>query len=332
MTGRHSKAEPATIAALATVLAALALTVEPACARDDAPDAARDGVADGLRPNERETQFLGRDGDAGPLPPMPPAEVLYNLGVARFRAGDLTDAERLFRAAAERGRSEVAARAMFNEGTTAYAEVLRALSPEAPEKAQGGDPEAMTGAAQEDPLAQAIARLESGLRILKDAIRADPANDDARANAEFAQRLLRQLRQQQQNQQQQSQDQQNQDQQNQDQQNQDQQNQDQQNQDQQNQDQQNQDQQNRDQQNQDQQNQDQEGQDQQQQPQPQEGQEKDDSTAESKPRPTQAQERKPMTREEIERLLQRVRAKEAARIEKQMQEERARRKPAPKDW
>ena len=317
MTGRHSKAEPATIAALATVLAALALTVEPACARDDAPDAARYGVADGLRPNERETQFLGRDGDAGPLPPMPPAEVLYNLGVARFRAGDLTDAERLFRAAAERGRSEVAARAMFNEGTTAYAEVLRALSPEAPEKAPGGDPEAMTGAAQEDPLAQAIARLESGLRILKDAIRADPANDDARANAEFAQRLLRQLRQQQQNQQQQSQDQQNQDQQNQDQQNQDQQNQDQQN---------------RDQQNQDQQNQDQEGQDQQQQPQPQEGQEKDDSTAESKPRPTQAQERKPMTREEIERLLQRVRAKEAARIEKQMQEERARRKPAPKDW
>ena len=301
MTGRHSKAEPATIAALATVLAALALAVEPACARDDAPDAARDGVADGLRPNERETQLLGRDGDAGPLPPMPPAEVLYNLGVARFRAGDLTDAERLFRAAAERGRSEVAARAMFNEGTTAYAEVLRALSPEAPEKAQGGDPEAMTGAAQEDPLAQAIARLESGLRILKDAIRADPANDDARANAEFAQRLLRQLRQQQ-NQQQQSQDQQNQDQQNQDQ------------------------------QNQDQQNQDQQNQDQQQQPQPQEGQEKDDSTAESKPRPTQAQERKPMTREEIERLLQRVRAKEAARIEKQMQEERARRKPAPKDW
>ena len=297
MTGRHSKAEPATIAALATVLAALALTVEPACARDDAPDAARDGVADGLRPNERETQLLERDGDAGPLPPMPPAEVLYNLGVARFRAGDLTDAERLFRAAAERGRSEVAARAMFNEGTTAYAEVLRALSPKAPEKALGGDPEAMTGAAQEDPLAQAIARLESGLRILKDAIRADPANDDARANAEFAQRLLRQLRQQQQNQQQQSQDQQNQDQ-----------------------------------QNQDQQNQDQQNQDQQQQPQPQEGQEKDDSTAESKPRPTQAQERKPMTREEIERLLQRVRAKEAARIEKQMQEERARRKPAPKDW
>ncbi|MFM1821932.1 MAG: hypothetical protein RI967_198 [Planctomycetota bacterium] len=359
MMNRRSEADSLSTAALASLLVA----ASPAFAQD-----ATDGTA-GAKPGDvrlieprAQTIEDARD-DAAP-PPEPPAETLYNLGVARYREGDLAGAERLFRAAAERGRSEVAARAMFNEGTTAYAEVLRVLeaaaTPPSPDAAAGGTPageapsEESPEGSQENPLEQAIARLESGLRILKDAIRADPDNEDARVNAELAQRLLRQLRRQQeqqqqeqqqqdqqnqdqqnqdqQNQDQQNQDQQNQDQQDQDQQNQDQQNQDQQNQQQQNQDQQNQQQQNQDQQNQDQQNQDQQNQQQQQQQQSQEGQEKSESPAEPKPCPAEAQERKPLTREEIERLLQRVRLKEAQRLERQAQEERARRKPAPKDW
>jgi chemotaxis protein histidine kinase CheA len=319
MMKRRSEADSLSTAALASLLVA----ASPAFAQD-----ATDGTA-GAKPGdvrliEPRAQTIEDAREDAPPPPEPPAETLYNLGVARYRQGDLAGAERLFRAAAERGRSEVAARAMFNEGTTAYADVLRVLeaaaTPPSPDAAGGGTPagEAPRGESQEDPLEQAITRLESGLRILKDAIRADPDNEDARVNAELAQRLLRQLRRQQQQQQQ--------DQQSQDQQNQDQQNQDQQNQDQQNQDQQNQDQQNQQQQNQQQQNQ------QQQQQQSQEGQEKSESPAEPKPRADEAKERKPLTREEIERLLQRVRLKEAQRLERQAQEERARRKPAPKDW
>jgi hypothetical protein len=302
---------------LALVASLLALSAPAFADADAAPEV--DAKRGGMRLNEPVSSMEGNARNDAPRPPEPPAEVLYNLGVARYREGELADAERLFRAAAERGRSEVAARAMFNEGTTAYAEVLRVLeaqaasaSPDAPAGGTAAD-EAPTEESQEDPLEKAIARLESGLRILKDAIRADPNNDDARANAELAQRLLRQLRQQQ-RQQQQQQDQQNQDQKDQDQQDQDQQNQDQQNQDQQNQDRQN------------------PQQSQEQQSQPQEGQETSESPNEPKPRADEAKERKPLTREEIERLLQRVRAKEAQRLERQALEERARRKPAPKDW
>ena len=145
------------------------------------------------------------------------AETLFNLGVERYRMGDLEAARTLFSAAATRGSASVAARAMYNRGTTRYVESLPAdASPTASRAALGaGTP------------SQSTEVLERALQELKDAIRADPTNRDARANAELAYRRLKELKQEQQ-QDQQQQDQQQQDQQQQDQQQQNQQQQDQQ--------------------------------------------------------------------------------------------------------
>ena len=141
------------------------------------------------------------------------AETLFNLGVERYRMGDLEAARTLFSAAATRGSASVAARAMYNRGTTRYVESLPAdASPTASRAAPGaGTP------------SQSTEVLERALQELKDAIRADPTNRDARANAELAYRRLKELKQEQQQQDQQQQDQQQQGQQQQDQQQQDQQ-------------------------------------------------------------------------------------------------------------
>ena len=162
-------------------------------------------------------------------------EMIYNEGVAQFRAGELERARELFAFAAARGNAATAARSMYNRGTTRYAEAFKTM--------QGGETAPATP--QSDTQQQTMAALEEALRELKDAARADPTNTDARANAELTHRVLKDLKQ--------KQDQQKQDQQKQDQQKQDQQKQDQQKQDQQKQDQQKQDQQKQDQQKQDQQ-------------------------------------------------------------------------------
>jgi hypothetical protein len=238
-------------------------------------------------------------------------EMIYNEGVAQFRAGELERARELFAFAAARGNAATAARSMYNRGTTRYAEAFKTM--------QGGETAPATP--QSDTQQQTMAALEEALRELKDAARADPTNTDARANAELTHRVLKDLKQKQdqQKQDQQKQDQQKQDQQKQDQQKQDQQKQDQQKQDQQKQDQQQQDQQKQDQQQQDQQKQDQQKQDQQKQDQPQQ-----QSQA--------AKEQKPMSKQEVERLLQKIRDRERQRMLEKVARERARTQPAPKDW
>ena len=284
----------------------------------------------------------------------PPAERLYNAGVSMYRASEFALARELFAEAAERAKAGVAARSMYNRGTTSYAEALRAM-----QDAQGASPAGSPGGSgqspQSDIMGATIQSLERSLRELKDAVRADPTDADARANAELAHRVLKELKQQQQQQQQQQSGDQDQEQ----------------------------NQQQDPQQNQDGQQQesgqgeqpnDQE-QNGQQDPQqrPQDGQqsdsdregdrnEKSDRTpeeeSESKSEPKSEPKRepkpasnpdakptdetaqkadgkatpKPMTRQEVERLLQRIRDKERARLLERMERERARTQPAPKDW
>jgi len=216
-------------------------------------------------------------------------ERLYNAGVAMYRAGELGLARDLFEAAAGRGRADLASRSMYNRGTTRYAESLKEMQA-AQQPGQSPSPDAQPDAQQ-----QVMETLERAVRELKDAVRADPTNENARANAELAHRVLKELKQQQEKQQKQQKDDQNKD-------------------DQQKQDPQKQDQQKQDQQKQDQQKQDQQKQDQQQQ------------------QTDGKQERKPMTKQEVERLLQKIRDKEKARMQEQLERQRVRTQPAPKDW
>jgi Ca-activated chloride channel family protein len=225
-----------------------------------------------------------------------------------YRAGEFELARELFAAAASRAKAAVAARSMYNRGTTSYAQALEGMKsagdPASPEAAQSGA----------DAQKAAIEQLERSLRELKDAVRADPKNADARANAELAYRVLKELKKQQEQQKQDQQQQQQQD----DQQKQDQQQQ-----------------QQNDQQKQDQQQQqqsDQQKQDQQQQQQSDQ-QKQDQQQQQNEPKPSEAKEDKqPMTKQEVERLLQRIRDKERARVMEKLVKERARTKPAPKDW
>jgi cobalamin biosynthesis protein CobT len=278
----------------------------------------------------------GSNRDSAPIAD-PPAnatpEAIYNAGVARFRAGDFASAGQLFARAAERANASTAARSIYNRGTSRYAEAIAAMQTGERGVAADAEPDgASTGAPNTE---QVIASLEAALRDLKDAARADPSNVDARANAELAHRVLKQLKQQQQQQQQQNQDQQQQNQDQQQQQNQDQQQQNQDQQQQQNQDQQQQ-QQNQDQQqqqNRDQQQQ-QQNQDQQQQQQNQDQQQQQQSQDQQQQQPQQqsSAERKPMTKQEVERLLQKIRDRERQRVLDRLLRERARTQPAPKDW
>ena len=54
-------------------------------------------------------------------------EAAYNLGVAEYRAGRLDEAAAAFRESAELGDADLAARAMYNEGTARYANALRQI-------------------------------------------------------------------------------------------------------------------------------------------------------------------------------------------------------------
>ena len=112
-------------------------------------------------------------------------EMIYNEGVAQFRAGELERARELFAFAAARGNAATAARSMYNRGTTRYAEAFKTM--------QGGETAPATP--QSDTQQQTMAALEEALRELKDAARADPTNTDARANAELTHRVLKDLKQ-----------------------------------------------------------------------------------------------------------------------------------------
>ena len=62
-----------------------------------------------------------------------PPEAIYNAGVQMFRAGNFEAARNLFSTAASRGKESVAARSMYNLGTSGYADALKLLQP-----AEGG--------------------------------------------------------------------------------------------------------------------------------------------------------------------------------------------------
>ncbi|MFZ9916340.1 MAG: hypothetical protein ACO3IB_13550, partial [Phycisphaerales bacterium] len=101
-------------------------------------------------------------------------EAIYNLGVARYRAAQLEEARALFERAAAQAKASVAARSMYNRGTTRFAEAVRAMEAAGDAQAQG---------ASQDAVQQVVQTLESALAELKDAVRAGPTNRDARANA-----------------------------------------------------------------------------------------------------------------------------------------------------
>lgn len=265
-----------------------------------------------------------------------PPEAIYNAGVQMFRAGNFEAARNLFSTAASRGKESVAARSMYNLGTSGYADALKLLQPA--EGGGAGSPPTDTSSdgAPVDPTPvnprdQAISALEDALRELKDAMRADPKNIDARANAEMAHRLLKSLKEEQK--QEQKNDEKNDE--------------------------------KKDEKEDEKQDKPQDGdgkpsdEQKQQEKEQQEKKSKDDSKGEKddkkqdekkdekkdekpsddKTPPTdeakqdQAKgEQKPMSKQEVERVLQKIRDRERERIQAKLQRERARTLPAPKDW
>ena len=265
-----------------------------------------------------------------------PPEAIYNAGVQMFRAGNFEAARDLFSTAASRGKESVAARSMYNLGTSGYADALKLLQPA--EGGGAGSPPTDTSSdgapvhpTPVNPRDQAISALEDALRELKDVMRADPKNIDARANAEMAHRLLKSLKEEQKQEQKndEKKDEKEDDKQ--------------------------------DEKNDGQQDKPQDGdgkpsdEQKQQEKEQQEKKNKDDSKGEQndkkqdekkdekpsddKTPPTdeakqdQAKgEQKPMSKQEVERVLQKIRDRERERIQAKLQRERARTLPAPKDW
>ncbi|MHC5003396.1 MAG: tetratricopeptide repeat protein, partial [Planctomycetota bacterium] len=129
------------------------------------------------------------------LPDVP--QLPYNLGVARYRAGDYVGAAEAFRRALDMADDrELREASLFNLGNAAHARAREAL--------EGGDDPAAAG----NQLQDATERLGEAFDHYRDALRLDPTDQDARANAELTWRLLKQLEQLQQQMQQQQGDQQ----------------------------------------------------------------------------------------------------------------------------
>jgi len=242
------------------------------------------------------------------------AESVYNAGVNMYRAGEFELAGELFAAAASNAKALIAARSMYNRGTTSYAQSLKSM------QTAGENPQPSPDAQQ-----AVIESLERSLRELKDAVRADPTNIDARANAELAYRVLKDLKKEQEKQQ--KKDEQKQDDQNKDGEKKEDDKKDEQKKDDEKKDDQKQDDQKKDGEKKDEQNKDGEKKD---------GEKKQDQPkpSDDKPqdKPQDKQDSKPMTKQDVERLLQKIRDRERARILDKLEHERARTKPAPKDW
>ena len=237
------------------------------------------------------------------------AESVYNAGVNMYRAGEFELAGELFAAAASNAKAMIAARSMYNRGTTSYAQSLKSM------QTAGENPQPAPDAQQ-----AVIESLERSLRELKDAVRADPTNIDARANAELAYRVLKDLKKEQEKQQQK-------DEQKQDEEKKDEEKKDDEKKDDQKKDGEKKDDQKKDGEKKDGEKKDEEKKD---------GEKKEDQPkpSDDKPqdKPQDKQDSKPMTKQDVERLLQKIRDRERARILDKLEHERARTKPAPKDW
>jgi Ca-activated chloride channel family protein len=240
------------------------------------------------------------------LPDAP--ELAYDQGVAYYRLKDYAKAREQFSKALTTRDLTLEARAKYNLGNCAYAESLQKLS----------------------DLQAAIDGLRQAISHYRDALEINPNDNDARANIEMAQLLIKDLldkQKQQQEQQKQNPDQ-KQDQQKQDQQQQDQQ---QQNQQQQNPESQPSSQPSESQEQKQDQKQDQQRQQQQQQQEQKaaDDQQKQDQREAQKP---QSGEKRAMTQQEAERLLQAVRDREKQHQDQQARRVRVKRVPVEKDW
>ncbi len=287
-------------------------------------------------------------------------ELAYNLGVARFRQGDHAGATESFKQAVSLSSGQLRNEALFNMGTSAYANALETLQKSQSEQ-QSPAPSSPSDGDASNPVETAKANLGEAIEQLTRAAAANPNNQDARINGELAHRLLKMLEQleSQQNQNQQNQDQQNQ----QNQKPQDQQNQDQQEQNSTEQQKQDQGNQNKDNQNQDNkqpqdQDRNQNGESNQQQdstaedsseskpaenqkPQSAEDQKKPDKSGDAEKSPTDAAagsdaKENPLSKEEVARILQAVRDKQRKRQEMLAQQEAEKRSRSPRtparDW
>ena len=241
------------------------------------------------------------------------AESVYNAGVNMYRAGEFELAGELFAAAASNAKAMIAARSMYNRGTTSYAQSLKSM------QTAGENPQPAPDAQQ-----AVIESLERSLRELKDAVRADPTNIDARANAELAYRVLKDLKREQEKQQQK--DEQKQDEEKKDEEKKDDEKKDDQKKDEEKKDGEKKDDQKKDGDKKDDQKKDGEKKDEKKQDQPKPSDDKPQD------KPQDKQDSKPMTKQDVERLLQKIRDRERARILDKLEHERARTKPAPKDW
>ncbi|RLS63791.1 MAG: hypothetical protein DWH97_09365 [Planctomycetota bacterium] len=256
---------------------------------------------------------------------------LYNAGVTAYRAKDFAAAREMFALAAAQGKADLAARSMYNRGTTQYAASVDAMAAaQAPGASAAPTPES-----QQQQQQQLMESLESALRELKDAARADPSNADARANAELAHRVLKELKK---KQEQEKKDQQKQDQEQKDQQKQDQEQQDQEGKDQESKDPQSQEQKDQAKKDQEQKAQEKKDQDKKEQEQKKQDQQQEDQAKQEQQKQEQQQsqaeqaEKKPMSKQDVERLLQKIRDREKQRIQEKLVRERAKTQPAPKDW
>ncbi|MDZ4829156.1 MAG: tetratricopeptide repeat protein [Phycisphaerae bacterium] len=140
---------------------------------------------------------IARYEDARSVDPDSP-ELAYNLGVANYRKGKFTEAAALFKEAAAKAKAGLAAKAMFNQGTSVFADALARMEkqPEggAPPAPPSLAPDGSEPAAPPNPLDEAIAAVEQSVTHFRDSAAADPSDTDSRANAERAWRLLKKLR------------------------------------------------------------------------------------------------------------------------------------------
>lgn len=127
-------------------------------------------------------------------------EAAYNLGIAKFRQGDYAGAEELFKNAAQTHSADLAAKSMFNEGNSIYANAVKNL---AQPKATSPAAPAGKDAASPPDLQKGIESVQKAFTHFKDASAANPQDDDSAVNAETSLKLLKQLKEEQKKQQQQ---------------------------------------------------------------------------------------------------------------------------------
>ncbi|MDP6602171.1 MAG: hypothetical protein QGH76_07735, partial [Phycisphaerales bacterium] len=114
-------------------------------------------------------------------------EAIYNEGVAQYRSGDHAAAAESFeRVAANDINDELLARSAYNLGNTVFQSAMEGV--------EGADTGQVTQEAI-DGLDGAQDMLRGAIGRYRDAIRANPRDDDARANGQLAWRMLQQLKQ-----------------------------------------------------------------------------------------------------------------------------------------